>query len=83
MRTLDLGAAHWRKSTRSSNISNCVEVAFLDAEWRKSTRSSDSNTCVEVAFAGPAVGLRDSKNTEGPLLALPATAFTALKATLR
>lgn len=61
MRTLDLGAARWRKSTRSS----------------------DTNTCVEVAFAGPVVGLRDSKNTDGPLLALPATAFTALKATLR
>jgi len=61
MRTLDLGAARWRKSTRSS----------------------ESNTCVEVAFAGPVVGLRDSKNTAGPLLALPATAFTALKATLR
>jgi hypothetical protein len=83
MRTLDLGAARWRKSTRSSDSNTCVEVAFLDAEWRKSSRSDASNTCVEGAFAGPAVGLRDSKNTDGPLLALPATAFTALTNTVR
>jgi hypothetical protein len=83
MRTLDLGAARWRKSSHSSDTNTCVEVAFLNAEWRKSSRSDATTTCVEVAFAGPAVGLRDSKNTDGPLLALPATAFTSLKATFR
>lgn len=78
MRALDPTAARWRKSTRSTNTSNCVEIAFLDAEWRKSTRSSDSNTCVEVAFAGPAVGIRDSKNPTGPILTLPVPALTHL-----
>lgn len=72
MTAFDLTAARWRKSTRSSSTGNCVEVAFLDHEWRKSTRSSDTGNCVEVAFAGPAVGVRDSKNTGGPVLAFPA-----------
>lgn len=78
MRALELSAARWRKSTYSSASNTCVEVAFLDAEWRKSSRSSDSNTCVEVAFAGRAVGLRDSKNTDGPVLTVPANALTSL-----
>jgi hypothetical protein len=78
MRALDPTIARWRKSTRSTNTSNCIEIAFLDAEWRKSTRSSDTATCVEVTFAGPAVGLRDSKNPTGPILTLPAPALTHL-----
>ena len=48
------------------------------ARWRKSTRSSNTSDCVEVTFAGPAVGLRDSKNPTGPILTLPAPALTHL-----
>jgi hypothetical protein len=75
--------AEWRKSSRSSGDENsaCVEVAFLTAEWRKSSRSGgeENSDCVEVAFVGPAVALRDSKNPDGPVLAVPAAAFAALR----
>jgi hypothetical protein len=67
----DLSTACWRKSSRSGSTSNCVEVAFLASDWRKSSRSGTASNCVEVAFAGPAVGVRDSKNAGGPLLAFP------------
>jgi hypothetical protein len=37
--------------------------------WRKSTRSDGGDNCVEVAFAtNGAVGVRDSKDTTGPVL---------------
>jgi hypothetical protein len=42
-------------------------------DWRKSSYSGGgNNSCVEVAFAADAVGVRDSKNTNGPQLAFPA-----------
>jgi hypothetical protein len=78
--TISLAHIQWRKSSRSSDTSNCVEVAFLDATWRKSSRSSSTSDCVEVAFDGPAVGLRDSKNPDGPLLALPLGSWHAFLA---
>ncbi|MGH3549984.1 MAG: DUF397 domain-containing protein [Pseudonocardiaceae bacterium] len=84
MPVLDLSGARWRKSSRSSNVANCVEVAFLDgARWRKSTRSSDQANCVEVAFAGPVVALRDSKNPTGGALTIPPHAWIAFTAALR
>jgi hypothetical protein len=40
--------------------------------WRKSSFSTDDSNCVEVAFAEPAaVAVRDSKNQDGPTLAVP------------
>lgn len=45
--------------------------------WRKSSYSGGSTAtdCVEVAFVASEVGVRDSKNTGGPTLAFPTTAW--------
>ena len=52
-------------------------------DWRKSSYSSENPTgsCVEVALGTESVGVRDSKNTDGPALAFSPTvwrSFTAL-----
>ncbi|MGH3865549.1 MAG: DUF397 domain-containing protein [Pseudonocardiaceae bacterium] len=60
----------WRKSSYSSSQSNCVEVAALG--WRISSYSSSEANCVQVALGGPAIGVRDSKHPNGPVLAVPA-----------
>jgi hypothetical protein len=71
---IDDASALWqrvkfRKSSFSgSNGGNCVELA-----WRKSSFSGgNGGACVEVAQAPAMFGIRDSKNTDGPVLALPA-----------
>jgi hypothetical protein len=47
--------------------------------WRKSRRSSDQGACVEVAaLPSGAVGVRDSKNPDGPHLTLSRHAFHTL-----
>jgi len=51
----------WRRSSRCES-GDCVEVA-----WHKSTHST-SQECVEVGHTAGAVGLRDSKNPDGPEL---------------
>lgn len=47
-------------------------MTALALTWRKSSFSTDASNCVEVAFAEPtAVAVRDSKNQDGPVLAVP------------
>lgn len=53
------------------------EVGTARVTWRKSTRSNGSGNCVEVAdnLAGK-VGLRDSKDPRGPVLAFDQRAWS-------
>lgn len=46
--------------------------------WRKSSFSDGTNAgnCVEVAFAVAAVGVRNSKNPDGPSLEFPPARWT-------
>ncbi|XRQ12225.1 DUF397 domain-containing protein [Actinomadura welshii] len=54
------------------------------ANWRKSSRSSgNGGNCVEVADLPSGVGLRDSKDPDGPKLIMARDAFAALVADLK
>jgi hypothetical protein len=62
----------WRKSSFSGSSDN----SRVEVSWRKSGYSGGgNNSCVEVAFAASAVGVRDSKNTSGPVLAFSPTVW--------
>lgn len=51
--------------------------------WRKSSHSGESTQCVEVADLGPAIGVRDSKNPDGPSLSLSPATFRGLVGRVR
>ncbi|WP_141578088.1 DUF397 domain-containing protein [Actinomadura sp. WMMA1423] len=52
--------------------------------WRKARRSDNlGGNCVELAQLGEDVGIRDSKDPDGPKLLLALAAFRALLADLK
>ncbi|MET8257800.1 DUF397 domain-containing protein [Micromonospora sp. NPDC005205] len=55
---------------------------LIDARWRKSSRSGSSGgDCVEVADNSPGiVGVRDSKDPEGPALVFGPASWRAFVA---
>nr|WP_225918325.1 DUF397 domain-containing protein [Actinocatenispora comari] len=79
----DLSNARWRKSSRSQNGGNCVEVSTVPVAWRKSARSQTGGNCVEVADAGTAVAVRDSKDPDGSVLVVGPSAWAAFTAAMR
>lgn len=55
-----------------------------DVTWHKAQRSNDQGgECVEIAALPSGVGVRDSKDPDGPKLVLDPTAFRALVADLK
>jgi hypothetical protein len=77
----DFRHAVWHKSSRSHGNGGCVEVAFTG--WRTSSRSSGNGDCVQIAQAGTLVGVRDSKDPAGPVLAIGPSGWSAFLAGLR
>ncbi|MBF6299992.1 DUF397 domain-containing protein [Nocardia amamiensis] len=56
-------------------------VDLTGARWFKSSHSGGGADCVEVAFlAGGAVGIRDSKNSTGPVLVFTPSDWNAFTA---
>lgn len=51
----------------------------MTTRWRKSSYSGGGNNdCVEVAVGAEVVGVRDSKNVDGPQLAFSPEAWRAM-----
>ncbi|MEU1884554.1 DUF397 domain-containing protein [Micromonospora sp. WMMD987] len=59
-----------------------VIAELSEATWRKSTRSGSDTDCVEVAAVARVVGVRDSKDRSGPVLAFDRSAWSAFVADL-
>ncbi|MGH3864566.1 MAG: DUF397 domain-containing protein [Pseudonocardiaceae bacterium] len=73
--------AIWHKSSRSTGNGDCVEVAFTG--WRTSSHSNGNGGCVELAFTSALVGVRDSKDPTGPVLAIGPASWSALLTGIR
>jgi Domain of unknown function (DUF397) len=50
------------------------------AKWHKSSHSANGGNCVEVANLPGVVAVRDSKNPDGPRLAVTGNAWSAFVA---
>lgn len=69
----------WFKSSYSDGEGGqCIEVA---CNWRKSSYSSGGGgACIEIAAHPTTIHIRDSKNPQGPQLAVTPAAWAAFTA---
>ena len=63
----------WHTSSYSYGNGDCVQVG-----WRTSSYSVGNGACVEVAPAPDRVLVRDSKDPDGPALAVPTPALSLI-----
>jgi len=70
---------NWRKSSYSSYNGSCVEIGA----WRVSSHSMGNGDCIEVGRGGAVIGVRDSKDPDGAVLAFGAAAWERFTARLR
>ncbi len=67
----------WHTSSYSGGNGACVQV-----DWRTSSYSVGNGNCVQVAPAPDRVLVRDSKDPDGPALAVPTPAWRVFLSTL-
>lgn len=71
---------NWRKSRRSMNAGDCVEVA----SWRKPSRSGYNGNCVEAGHGRGVIGVRDTKlGAASPVLAFTPDTWTRFATALK
>lgn len=58
-------------------------TGFPSHLWRKSSHTTDIGQCVEVALTDEAVGIRDTKDRAGGLLAVTAEAWAGFVGRLK
>ncbi len=73
-------ATVWRKSSYSNAGGNCVEVAHAPVRHKSASSGAGGN---RAGAARPAVAIRDSKDPDGPELAVGPAAWHAFTATLK
>ena len=64
-------------------IAKDMEGNLTGAAWRKSSYSGGAGNCVEVAGQPGSVGVRDSKDPDGPALVLTLTAWRAFASRMK
>ncbi|MFD9715671.1 DUF397 domain-containing protein [Streptomyces sp. NPDC059076] len=70
-----------RRGGRAINTHTATHELAPESAWRKSSYSDGTgNCCVEIAHLTGQVGIRDSKDQQGPALLVPATTWNTFVA---
>jgi Domain of unknown function (DUF397) len=56
---------------------------FSNALWRKSSRSVSGGNCVEISSNDHVIGVRDSKNPNGPVMVVAPVEWTYFLAVIQ